>query len=161
MRGLESNKTKIRHKIFTEIARVAYEGGDMAHEIERLPYKVVPGEVATYRDSIFLERAVVGERLRLAMGLPLRQFNEHSELSDGVDESTIAEKYYVLPGLPGAPLPGGVSPEGHLHGGPEKRHRSEQVHQVRALRGCLLLSRHHPPGAALLRRLRYGRHSLR
>lgn len=97
MRGLESNKTKIRHKIFTEIARVAYEGGDMAHEIERLPYKIVPGEVATYRDSIFLERAVVGERLRLAMGLPLRQFNEHSELSDGVDESTIAEKYYVPP----------------------------------------------------------------
>ncbi len=97
MRGLESNKTKIRHKIFTEVARAAYEGGDIAREIERLPYKIIPGEVATYRDSIFLERAIVGERLRLAMGLPLRDFSEHSELSDGVSESAIAEKYYVPP----------------------------------------------------------------
>lgn len=97
MRGLESNKTKIRHRIFTEIARAAYEGGDIAKEIERLPYKIIPGEVATYRESIFLERAVVGERLRLAMGLPLRTLSEQCELSDGVSESAIAEKYYVPP----------------------------------------------------------------
>ena len=44
---MESNKTKIRHRIFTEIARAAYEGGDIAKEIERLPYKIIPGEVAT------------------------------------------------------------------------------------------------------------------
>ena len=97
MRGLESNKTKIRHKIFTEIARVAYEGGDISKEISRLPYKIIPGEVATYRDSIFLERAIVGERLRLAMGLPIRSVAEQVELNDGVTESAIAEKYYTPP----------------------------------------------------------------
>ncbi len=97
MRGLESNKTKIRHKIFTEIARAAYEGGDIAKEIEHLPFKIIPGEVATYRDSIFLERAIVGERLRLAMGLPVRSYAEQCELSDGVSESAISEKYYVPP----------------------------------------------------------------
>ncbi len=97
MRGLESNKTKIRHKIFTEIARVAYEGGDISREIVRLPYKIIPGEVATYRDSIFLERAIVGERLRLAMGLPIRNVAEQVELNEGVDESAIAEKYYTPP----------------------------------------------------------------
>ena len=98
MRGLESNKTKIRHKIFTEIARVAYEGSDISKEIVRLPYKIIPGEVATYRDSIFLERAIVGERLRLAMGLPIRNVAEQVELNEGVDESAIAEKYYPSPG---------------------------------------------------------------
>ena len=34
----------------------------------RASLQIVPGEIATYRDSIFLERAVVGERLRVAWG---------------------------------------------------------------------------------------------
>ena len=59
MRGLYSSKTKIRHQIFTEIARLAYEG-DIEKEMDDLPYKILPGEIATYRDSIFLERAIVG-----------------------------------------------------------------------------------------------------
>ena len=46
MRGLYSSKTKIRHQIFTEIARMAYEGGDCS-KLEELPYKIVPGEVAS------------------------------------------------------------------------------------------------------------------
>ena len=70
MRGLYSSKTKIRHQIFTEIARMAYEE-DGIENLEKLPYKIIPGEIATYRDSIFLERAVVGERLRVAIGLGL------------------------------------------------------------------------------------------
>ena len=59
MRGLYSSKTKIRYQIFTEIARLAYEDRDPA-QLEELPYKILPGEVASYRESIFLERAVVG-----------------------------------------------------------------------------------------------------
>ena len=70
MRGLYSSKTKIRHQIFTEIARLAYEG-DIEKEMDDLPYKILPGEIATYRDSIFLERAVVGERLRNFTGYDL------------------------------------------------------------------------------------------
>ena len=53
MRGLYSSKTKIRHEIFTEIARMAYEGGDCSR-LDELPYKIVPGEIASYRESIFL-----------------------------------------------------------------------------------------------------------
>lgn len=96
MRGLYSSKTKIRHEIFTEIARMAYEGGDCS-KMEELPYKIVPGEVASYRESIFLERAVVGERLRVAMGLSLRKIFEHSLISQGVEASVVKEKYYEPP----------------------------------------------------------------
>ena len=96
MRGLYSSKTEIRHKIFTEIARMAYEGDD-PKMIEELPYKIIPGEVASYRDSIFLERAVVGERLRVAMGMSLRPVTEHAPLSKGVEASVIEEKYYEPP----------------------------------------------------------------
>ncbi|MDD3279454.1 MAG: 4Fe-4S dicluster domain-containing protein [Lachnospiraceae bacterium] len=96
MRGLYSSKTKIRHQIFTEIARMAYDGDDTSI-LEELPYRIVPGEIATYRDSIFLERAVVGERLRVAMGMSLRSVAEHAPISQGVKASEIEEKYYEPP----------------------------------------------------------------
>ena len=58
MRGIYSSVTDIRRKVFTEVARMAYEGGDY-HRIQKLPYKILPGDVGKYRDSIFLERAIV------------------------------------------------------------------------------------------------------
>ena len=97
MRGIYNSVTDIRRKVFTEIARLAYEGGDYAEKIEALPYKILPGEKAKYRDSIFLERAIIGERLRLGIGLPVRKMDEHAPLSNGIEESAIAEKYYDDP----------------------------------------------------------------
>ncbi len=96
MRGLYSSKTKIRHQIFEEVARFAYEGGDYS-KFESLPYKIIPGEISTYRESIFLERAIVGERLRLAMGLPLLPVDKQAPISTDVDESMVDEKYYAPP----------------------------------------------------------------
>ena len=97
MRGIETGKVRIRHEVFTELARMAYEGGDYAKRLEELPFKIIPGEIGSYRDSLFLERAVVGERLRLAMGLPLRKFSEFSLLSDGVEKALDPEIYYEKP----------------------------------------------------------------
>ena len=70
MRGIETGKVRIRHEVFTEIARLAYEGGDYAKRLEELPFKIIPGEIGTYRDSLFLERAVVGDRLRFRLRDP-------------------------------------------------------------------------------------------
>ena len=97
MRGIYTSVTDIRRKVFTEVARMAYEGGDYAKKIEQLPYKILPGELASYRESIFLERAIIGERLRLAMGLPVRTAAESAPVSDGIEESVIASKYYYPP----------------------------------------------------------------
>ena len=97
MRGMETGKTRIRHQVFTEIARMAYEGGDYRKKMENLPYEIIPGEVASFRESIFQERAVVGERLRLAMGMPPRKFSEYCQISDGIEESAVEEKYYEPP----------------------------------------------------------------
>ena len=41
MRGLYSSKTEIRHKIFTEIARMAYEEQSPEEVLEELPYKII------------------------------------------------------------------------------------------------------------------------
>lgn len=98
MRGIYSSVTDIRRKVFTEVARLSYDhepGTDIS--LEELPYKILPGEIASYRDSIFLERAIVGERLRLAIGLPVRSVTEHSLLSSGIEDSAVAEKYYEAP----------------------------------------------------------------
>ena len=97
MRGYDSFVTEVRKKVFTEVAKLAYEGGDYGKKIADIPYNIVPGEVASHRESIFLERAIAGERVRLAMGLPLRPVHEHRSLSEGVNESAIAEKYYDPP----------------------------------------------------------------
>ena len=95
MRGVPSSVTGIRKRVFTEVARMAYDGD--YSRMEELPYRIVPGTEAKYRESIFLERAIAGERVRLAMGLPLRPVDQHTVLSDGVTESAVAEKYYDPP----------------------------------------------------------------
>jgi ferredoxin-like protein FixX len=96
MRGIPSLITDTRKSVFTEVARLSYEGGDYTR-IEELPYKIFPGDQAVHRASIFLERAIVGERIRLAMGLPLQPVHEHTLISDNVEDSAVAEKYYDPP----------------------------------------------------------------
>lgn len=96
MRGIKTSKSRIRKTIFTEVAKMAYEGWD-AKKFENLPYKIIKGDVAQYRDSVFVEREVVAERLRAAMGLSLRDFNDFSSICEGVDESIVDEKYYEPP----------------------------------------------------------------
>lgn len=96
MRGIYTSVNQIRRQVFTEVARLGYEGGDY-RRIEDIPFKIIPGEIASYRDSVFLERAIVGERLRLTMGLPLRKANEHAPIADGIEESVKPEKYYEPP----------------------------------------------------------------
>ena len=68
MRGVETRIQEIRHKIFTEVARMAYHTEwPVKERMEELPYKIIPGETGNFRNDVFLERAIVGERLRLAM----------------------------------------------------------------------------------------------
>ena len=50
MRGVKTSKSRIRKQIFTEIAKLAFEGWD-ADKFQRLPYKIIKGEIAHYRDS--------------------------------------------------------------------------------------------------------------
>lgn len=96
MRGLYSNKTALRHMVFAEVARFAYEGGSK-EEFDYLPYKMLPSEHNKYRSNIFLERAVLGERLRTAMGLPYRPASKGGPLSDGLEEAATGERYYTPP----------------------------------------------------------------
>ena len=96
MRGIYSSVTEIRRKVFTEVARLSYENRDLT-DLAKIPYVIVPGEMGSYRGSVFLERAIVSERLRLCMGLPLRPVDALCPISEGVEKSAISEKYYDPP----------------------------------------------------------------
>lgn len=96
MRGIPSLITDIRKRVFTEVARLAYENSDY-HCAEDLPYRIIPGEDPLHRESIFLERAIAGERVRLAMGLSLQPVQQRMLITEGMDQAAIAEQYYEPP----------------------------------------------------------------
>ena len=96
MRGIPSLITDIRKKVFTEVARMAYSGNGY-EGAEDLPFKIVPGDQPLHRESIFLERAIAGERVRLAMGLSIRPIQTRSLMTEGMDAAAIAEQYYEPP----------------------------------------------------------------
>ena len=102
MRGVYTNLTEIRRNVFSNVAKIAY---DMAEDDEKttrrkirdLPYEIIPGDVATYRESVFLERAIVEQRIRLAMGLPLQGVDKRESLTDGLADASVPETYYEPP----------------------------------------------------------------
>ena len=96
MRGIPSLITDIRKKVFTEVARMAYSGEDYT-KAEDLPFLIVPGDQPLHRESIFLERAIAGERVRLAMGLSVRSVQTRSLITEGMDHAAIAQQYYEPP----------------------------------------------------------------
>lgn len=62
--------TKVQHlkyKVLREVARSAW-GDDLHHAVYDIPKKIVAGPEATMRCCIYKERAIVGERINLAMG---------------------------------------------------------------------------------------------
>ena len=186
-RGINTTVIQIRRQVFTEVARMAYanvKGEQANHLMRKIPYTIIPGEEGKLRKDIFLERAIVEERVRLAMGLPTRRMDEHNSVVSGLEDASIADKYYDPPlvnvikfacnrcpeklvkvsDLCQAALPtlyGSVPQEGHHMGERPFHHRPGKVHQVRPLRRRLPLQRHRQDRASLRRCLRHGRHPLR
>ena len=96
MRGIPSLITDIRKKVFTEVARMAYEGKGY-DKVDDLPYVIVPGDQPLHRESVFLERAIAAERVRLAMGLNINPIQTRHMMTEGMDNAAVAEQYYEPP----------------------------------------------------------------
>lgn len=98
MRGIYTSVNDIRKRVFAEVARLSYDykDGDLSR-MEEIPYNVIPGEISIYRDSVFLERAIVRERMRMAMGLSVRTAAEQAPVTQGAEECVKPEKYYQPP----------------------------------------------------------------
>ena len=96
MRGVHSIVDDIRRNVFEEVARLAYEDDDL-NRVDSIPYKLVPGEIAKHRHSVFEERAVVAARVRLALGMDLYPKGPQKSLSAMIREAATDKKYFEEP----------------------------------------------------------------
>ena len=96
MRGVHSAVDDIRRNVFTEVARLAYSDGDLK-EVDLIPYKMIKGEVAHHRHDVFLERAIVRERVRLALGMDLQTVSEQMPISMEIEGAATDQKYFREP----------------------------------------------------------------
>lgn len=90
------NLINIRRQVFAKIAKMAYDETDLS-ELEKSSFDILPGEIATYRDSIFRERAIVDERLRLTLGLDVRKPTEYHRVTDGISQANVEETQFIEP----------------------------------------------------------------
>jgi len=97
MRGIDTQVRKERRRVFKEVANLAYNSTNLIDDMEALPYQLVNTDDPKYWESVYRERAVVRERIRLAMGMSLRPENAPVHMTKGVEESNIDEKYYEPP----------------------------------------------------------------
>lgn len=99
MRGLDTPVRKMRHEVFKEVAKIAFEAEPekVNDAVEAIPYVIVNTEEPKYRQSIYQERAVIAERVRLAMGMSLRPEDKPVHVTEGINQSDISDKYYEPP----------------------------------------------------------------
>jgi [FeFe] hydrogenase (group B1/B3) len=95
MRGIYTPVTQIRRQVFEKVAKLAWQGD--FERVDELPYEIIKGEVASYRESVFKERAIVAERIRLACGLPLRTAAEHAPVSKDFDQALSLDYAFNTP----------------------------------------------------------------
>jgi len=66
-RKFDTNVQYIKYKVLREVAR-PYWAGRLLETIHDIPKNIIPGKESTMRCCVYKERAIVGERVKLAMG---------------------------------------------------------------------------------------------
>lgn len=82
---------KIREQVLVEVARMALKG-ELRERVDELPYIIINREQPVYRCCVYHERAIVAERVRLAMGLDRRKKGERSRLSEEVETALALQR---------------------------------------------------------------------
>lgn len=99
MRGIDTPVRQGRRRVFKEVANLAYTSTNLKDDCEALPYQIVDYDESIYWESVYRDRAIIRERIRLAMGMSLRpeKRDRPGHLTEGIEESNIDEKYYEPP----------------------------------------------------------------
>lgn len=67
MRKFDTKVQHLKYKVLREVARLAWEDR-LLENLMDVPKTIVPGNVPTTRCCVYKERAIVGERVKIAMG---------------------------------------------------------------------------------------------
>lgn len=79
---------RLKHEVLTRVAILAKENKVSKEELEKIPYAMIEGEIANYRDTVEHEREVVLERAKLAAGY-MANGKDAQELVDIDEEKQI------------------------------------------------------------------------
>ncbi|MDY3051743.1 MAG: 4Fe-4S dicluster domain-containing protein [Ndongobacter sp.] len=104
----------IRRQVFANIARMAYEDADLG-KLHEETFRLLPGETASYRENIFRERAVVGERMRMALGLDARTAAETGPITEGIEHVDVDARVYHPPLVSVIKIACEACPEKHIY----------------------------------------------
>ena len=67
MRKFDTKVQHLKYKVLREVARLAWKDELLDHVMD-IPKTIVPGKTPTMRCCVYKERAILGERVKLAMG---------------------------------------------------------------------------------------------
>ena len=67
LRKFDTKVQYLKYKVLREVARYAWEGTLEQHILD-IPKSIVPGKEPTMRCCVYKERAIVNERVKVAMG---------------------------------------------------------------------------------------------
>ena len=67
MRKFDTKVQYLKYKVLREVARHAWKGDLVEHVID-IPKDIIPGKTPTMRCCVYKERAILAERVKLAMG---------------------------------------------------------------------------------------------
>ncbi len=96
MRGLHTDILALIRKTRVEISRLIME--DQGPEaVELIPYNLIKKEVPTFRDSVFAERAIIRERIRLIFGMDVQEFGQTRPVVFDVHEALTDKKILKKP----------------------------------------------------------------
>ena len=67
MRKFDTKVQHLKYKVLREVARLAWDN-ELLEKLMDIPQKLAPGKEATMRCCVYKERAILGERIKIAMG---------------------------------------------------------------------------------------------
>ena len=88
MRKFDTKVQHLKYKVLREVARLAWKD-ELMENILDIPQTIIPGKVPSMRCCVFKERALIGERVKLAMGGDKKNPNVIEVISDACDECPV------------------------------------------------------------------------
>ena len=67
LRKFDTKVQHLKYKVMREVAKEAWEGTLYEHLLD-IPKRIIPGSKPTMRCCVYKERAIIGERIKIAMG---------------------------------------------------------------------------------------------
>jgi [FeFe] hydrogenase (group B1/B3) len=96
-RGLYTDVVDIRRRVFVEVAKMIWDYDHhnlpkMKEESAKIAFKIIPKDTPSYRCCVYKERAIVTQRTRLALGLPLWEGALNGPVYIGIENILKPEK---------------------------------------------------------------------